>query len=178
MDAPSTRESLRISVVTETYAPEINGVAHTMRHVVEGLGRCGHRVELVHPRQPGGIPTPGVREGRETLVPGLPIPGYRGLRFGLPVFWRLRRWWREHRPDICYIATQGPLGRAALKAARSPEVPAITGFHTRFQQYSRHYGLGALGKQIVRSLRRFHNRSDATLVPTVTRVATCFSSRA
>ncbi len=102
----------------------------------------------------------------ETLVPGLPIPGYRGLRLGLPVFWRLRNLWRNAPPDVAYIETQGPLGRAALRAAESLSIPTVTGFHTQFDQYSRHYGLGFITRPIEASLRRFHNRSDTTLVPT------------
>ena len=157
---------LRVAVVTETYPPEINGVANTMRHLVCGLEQRGHRVHVVRPGQAGDAVAHGERPPDETLVPGLPIPGYRGLRFGLPVFWRLRRLWRTQRPDLVYIATQGPLGRAALRAARAAAIPAVTGFHTQFQQYSQHYGLGLLAEPIARSLRRFHNRSDATLVPT------------
>ena len=102
----------------------------------------------------------------QLLVPGLPLPGYRGLRFGLPVYWRLRRLWRRTTPDLLYIATQGPLGHAALAAARALNIPTVTGFHTQFHQYSRHYGLGLLTQPITRALRRFHNRSDLTLVPT------------
>ncbi|NKN33985.1 glycosyltransferase family 1 protein [Marichromatium bheemlicum] len=157
---------MHLAVVTETYPPEINGVAHTMRHLVEGLAARGHRVRLVRPRQRGE------RAARDqtapTLVPGLPIPGYHGLRFGLPVYWRLRRQWRHERPDLVYIATQGPLGHAALAAARDLGVAVVTGFHTQFHQYSRHYGLGLLTGPIVAALRRFHNRSQATLVPTAT----------
>jgi glycosyltransferase involved in cell wall biosynthesis len=161
-------ERLRIGVVTETYPPEINGVANTMRHLVEGLTDRGHAVQLVRPRQPGagmGRADPPSRV-EEVLVPGLPIPGYQGLRFGLPVFWRLRGLWRRCPPDVLYIATQGPLGHAALGAARLLGIPSVTGFHTQFHQYSRHYGLGLLTRPIARTLRQFHNRSDATLVPT------------
>jgi len=153
---------LSVAIVTETYPPEINGVAHTMRHLAEGLTARGHRVRVVRPRQrdeSGATPI-------EIVVPGLPIPGYRGLRFGLPVYWRLRRLWRRTRPDLVYIATQGPLGHAALAAARSLGVATVTGFHTQFHQYSQHYGLGMLTRPIVATLRRFHNRSQATLVPT------------
>lgn len=168
--AASAQQRLRIGVVTETYPPEINGVANTMRQLVEGLAERGHAIQLVRPRQPGeraalraaGEPSRVV----QILVPGLPIPGYRGLRFGLPVFWRLRGLWRQRHLDVVYIATQGPLGHAALAAARLRGIPTITGFHTQFHQYSRHYGLGLLTLPIVRTLRHFHNRSDATLVPT------------
>jgi glycosyltransferase involved in cell wall biosynthesis len=154
---------LRVAVVTETYPPEINGVANTLGYLVRGLVARGHQVDVVRPRQPGDRWESG---GPETLVPGVPIPGYRGLRIGLPVTRRLRRLWAATRPDICYIATQGPLGHSALNAAKGLGLPAITGFHTQFHQYSRHYGLGALGQPIMRMLRRFHNRSDRTLVPT------------
>jgi glycosyltransferase involved in cell wall biosynthesis len=163
----SKRKILQVSVVTETYPPEINGVANTMHHLVEGLECRGHRIQLIRPRQKGERSASPENGQIETLVPGLPIPGYRGLRFGLPVYWRLRRLWREAPPDVLYIATQGPLGHAALTAARNVGIPALTGFHTQFHQYSSHYGLGLLKNRIVGSLRRFHNRSDATLVPTV-----------
>ncbi len=158
--------ALHITVVTETYPPEINGVANTMRQLVAGLGRRGHRVHVVRPRQETDARSANEPHCDETLVPGLPIPGYRGLRFGLPVFSRLRRRWQVERPDLIYIATEGPLGHAALKAAEVLSIPTATGFHTLFQQYSRHYGLGLLAQPIARSLRTFHNRSDTTLVPT------------
>jgi glycosyltransferase involved in cell wall biosynthesis len=161
-----TIRPLRVAVITETYPPEINGVANTMRHLVTGLTERGHQVRLVRPHQ-AADPGPGTSDPTgETLVPGLPIPGYRGLRLGLPVFWRLRRLWRNEPPDVAYIATQGPLGRAALNAAEALGVPTVTGFHTQFHQYSHHYGLGFLTGPIESSLRRFHNRSDTTLVPT------------
>ncbi|MBK1645721.1 glycoside hydrolase [Thiocapsa imhoffii] len=160
--------AMSIAVVTETYPPEINGVANTMRHLVEGLIERGHRVQLVRPKQAGEHQsresTPrGMRLHR---VPGLPIPGYPGLRFGLPVFWRLRRLWHGDPVDLVYIATQGPLGHAALSAAQAHGIPTVTGFHTQFQQYSEHYGLGLFDQQIGKTLQHFHNRSDTTLVPT------------
>jgi glycosyltransferase involved in cell wall biosynthesis len=165
---PSNGDRLKIAIVTETYPPEINGVANTMRHLAEGMAARGHDVQLIRPRQPADPRHPDECDVLDLrLVPGLPIPGYRGLRFGLPVYWRLRRLWYRHRVDLVYIATQGPLGHAALSAAQALKISTITGFHTHFQHYSQHYGLGALTRQIAETLRHFHNRSDATLVPTV-----------
>lgn len=165
-DTQAEPRRLGIAIVTETYPPEINGVANTMVHLAEGLAERGHRVQLVRPRQHNDRQdrAPGSIDVR--LVPGLPIPGYRGLRFGLPVYWRLRRLWHRTAPDLVYIATQGPLGHAALSAARALRIPTVTGFHTQFHQYSQHYGLGILSHKIAETLRHFHNKSDATLVPT------------
>lgn len=164
--SPQRAGGLNLAIVTETYPPEINGVANTMRYLVEGLCRRGHRVQLIRPRQQTDRAPLDADPISVQLVPGLPIPGYKGLRFGLPVYWRLRHLWGRATPDLVYIATQGPLGHAALSAARARRIPTVTGFHTQFQQYSQHYGLGFFTRQIAETLRHFHNRSDMTLVPT------------
>lgn len=158
------KRTLKLTVVSETYPPEINGVANTLRHLVGELRRRGHRVQLVRPRQ--ATDAGDATRAGETLVPGLPLPGYAGLRCGLPVYWRLRRLWRQDSPELLYIATEGPLGHAALAAATALAIPALSGFHTRFDHYSRHYRLGWLQPAVANALRRFHNRSAATLVAT------------
>lgn len=158
--------SLTIAVVTETYPPEINGVALTIGRLVQGLLARGHQITLTRPRQgraDAGCPQPGLRE---TLVHGLPLPGYPGLQFGLPAKRRLLRQWRRQPPDVVQVVTEGPLGAAAIAAARQLGIPVISDFHTNFQQYSRHYGLGWLQGLVSRHLRRLHNRSALTLTPT------------
>lgn len=156
---------LHICVVTETYPPEINGVAMTLQRLVTGLTRAGHTVSLVRPRQ-AAHDRPGCsRSPQQLLVPGLPIPGYRGLHFGLPVGRRLQREWNNCRPDVIYIATEGPLGISAVRQANKMRIPVVSGFHTNFHSYTKHYHLGFLQKIILSHLRRFHNRTNATLVP-------------
>ena len=153
---------MRYTIVTETYPPEVNGVALTVQGLERGLRTRGHEVAVVRPRQPG---KPGRGDG-EVLAPGLPIPRYPGLRFGLPITGRLIRHWRMQRPDAIYVATEGPLGWSALRAARRLGIPAATGFHTRFDAYMRDYGVGFLEGTALGWMRRFHNTGLATLVPT------------
>ncbi len=160
------RPALRLSIVTETYPPEINGVANTLRQMVLGLSGRGHELLLIRPGQrlaAGEHPTPAARE---EITAGLPLPGYTGLQLGLPAGRRIRRLWQQFRPHAAYIATEGPLGRSALQAARAGGIPALTGMHTNFDQYSRHYGIGPLSPLIRHYLRRFHNSSAGTLTPT------------
>jgi glycosyltransferase involved in cell wall biosynthesis len=102
----------------------------------------------------------------ETFVPGAALPRYPGLRFGWPSGGRIRRAWRAFRPEVAYIATEGPLGWSALRTARALGVPAASGFHTRFDDFVAHYGLKLLTPLVFATLRRFHNAADATLVPT------------
>ena len=153
---------MRYAIVTETYPPEINGVALTVQAKEQGLRARGHEVELIRPRQARGL----AGESHELLVPGLPIPGYPAMRFGLPALHTLHRHWQANRPDAIYIATEGPLGWSALRVARKLGIAVATGFHTRFDQYTRDYGVGFLQPLALGWMRRFHNRSDATLVPT------------
>lgn len=164
--APRGARSLHLTLVTETYPPEINGVAMTVARLTEGLRRRGHRVQLIRPRQGAAKEARPACTPEEVLTRGLPIPGYDGLRMGLPAGGRLRRLWRTQRPDLVHIVTEGPLGWSALNAARALGLPVTSSFHTNFHAYSHHYGLGWLATPIAAYLRAFHNRADLTLVPT------------
>lgn len=159
------RGNLHLSLVTETWPPEINGVAMTLSRLAEGLSSRHWQVDIIRPRQRGEVTEPYGSNMKHYLVPGLPIPGYAGLRFGLPVTSLLERAWTERRPSIVHIATEGPLGWAALKVARRMLIPVTTTFHTNFHRYCRHYRLGWLRGVVTRHLRTLHNNSACTMVP-------------
>jgi glycosyltransferase involved in cell wall biosynthesis len=157
---------LKIALVTETFPPEINGVAMTLSHLVEGIAQRGHFVTVLRPRQ-GDLDHARIHSlYRETLFPSLPIPGYAFLRLGLPARGRLIRRWQTERPDLVHIATEGPLGYSALLAARKLDLPVTSSFHTNFHSYSRHYGFAFLTRPALAYLRHFHNRTRITLSPT------------
>ncbi len=158
---------LQIALVTETYLPEVNGVAITIGRMVHGLRQRGHRIHLIRPRQHRQDVATEEADYRETLVAGMPIPGYPELKSGLPAKGVLTRLWTHQRPDIVHIATEGPLGWSALSAARKLRIPVSTDFHTNFHNYTQHYGVGLLKKPIAAYLRHFHNKAACTLVPTV-----------
>ena len=157
--------SLRIAVVTETFPPEVNGVAMTLGRIVEGLILRGHAVQIVRPRQSREDFEP--RAGLDqVLSKGIPVPTYGELRFGLPSKGRLVKLWGEQRPDIVHVVTEGPLGWSAVAAARKLHLPITSSFHTNFHSYSQHYGMGLLKSPIESYLRKLHNRTQATMVPT------------
>jgi|SRR5579871_676973 len=164
-DAPGGAQPLRVMVVTETYPPEINGVAGAVKRLVEHLVRRGHAVSLVRPRQ-GRADHPSEGSVRERLVRGCPIPLYREMRFGLPSGQALQRVLESERPDIVHVTTEGPLGWSAVDAARRAGLPVSSDFRTNFHLYARHYGVGVLRTLTLRYLRSFHRRTDVTTVPT------------
>jgi glycosyltransferase involved in cell wall biosynthesis len=162
-----TRRPLRIALVTETYPPEVNGVALTVARMSEGLRRRGHDLQLVRPRQAADENSAQIGNRlREVLVAGAPIPCYPHLRLGMPAGRTLRALWRSRRPDLVHIATEGPLGWSALRVARELDLPATSDFRTNFQAYCGHYRLGWLRGTIAAYLRGFHNQTSYTMVPT------------
>lgn len=165
------KKSLRLAIVTETYPPEVNGVALSLSRFVEGLSKLNHEIQLVRPRQQADVPRQALSAGmpgeiEEVLTTGLPIPKYPNLKMGLPAKKRLVGHWTVRRPDLVHIVTEGPLGWSALEAARKLKIPVSSDFRTNFHSYSQHYGIGWLKRPIVSYLRKFHNKTALTTVPT------------
>ena len=165
-DYPASRPSLRIAVVTETWPPEVNGVAMTLAKLVQGLSHRNHDVQLIRPRQTKTESPLNDSSLEEVLMRGMPIPRYPELKLGLPSKKTLVKTWTLRRPDVVHIATEGPLGWSALQAAKVLKLPVTSDFRTNFQSYSKHYGGGWLRKPIVAYLRKFHNATACTMVPT------------
>ncbi len=164
-DAPMN-PAWRIAVVTETYPPDVNGVARTLSRVVQGLRERGHEVMVIRPRGPVDRQRMAISTDTDFLVRGIPIPMYPELRMGSPAGRLLRRLWIECRPDVVHVASEGPLGWSAVRTARRMKIPSTSDFRTNFHAYSRFYGVGWLQSAVLAYLRRFHNATARTMVPT------------
>jgi glycosyltransferase involved in cell wall biosynthesis len=158
--------SLRVALVTETYPPEVNGVAATVAKLVQGLRGRGHALQLVRPRQDKADTATEQDRFAEVLMRGLPIPRYPQLKMGLPSKRALLRLWTARQPDVVHIATEGPLGWSALQVALHLRLPVVSDFRTNFHAYTAHYGIAWLRSPIMAYLRKFHNRTHCTMVPT------------
>lgn len=158
----------RIAVVTETFPPEINGVAMSIGRICDGLRRRGVPLQIVRPRQPHDAPYAQADLDPDlVLMPGIQVPGYSVVRVGLPFFGRrLERAWRRQRPAVVHIVTEGPLGWTALNVARRMAIRVTSSFHTNFHGYAAHYGAAPLQGAVMAYLRHFHNRTRVTIVPT------------
>lgn len=150
---------MKITFVTDTYAPQLNGVANTLRRLVQELRNQGHEVDVIRP---------SVLASDEVgmQVPSVALPGYPEVRVGLPIGLILQARWYRNRPDVIYVATETPLGTSAINAARALDIPVASGFHTNFQQYVAHYQMPLLERATMSYLRHVHNRSDCTFAPT------------
>ncbi len=157
---------LRVAIVTETWPPEVNGVALTLSKLVHQLGQRNHTIQLIRPKQNKYDTVTEHNGNSELLLRGIPIPKYPQLRLGLPSKKALLKVWSARRPDVVHIATEGPLSWSALQAAQILRLPVTSDFRTNFHSYCQHYGVGWLTKPIIAYLRKFHNRTVFTMVPT------------
>lgn len=140
---------MKIAIVTDAWFPQVNGVVTTMSTVVDWLRGEGHLVELIEPGEFRTAPCPGYPEIRLALNTGA-------------VAARLERF----APDRVHVVTEGPLGRAAMAFLRRRGWNHTTSFHTRFPEYIQArlpFIPLSWGYEV---LRRFHESSQAVLVPT------------
>lgn len=158
---------MNICVVTETFSPDVNGVAMTLQRFTSGLSARGHQVGLISTRnrKRAAEDLRGLSYCQE--VAGFPLPGYAKVRVGLPALRAIRKRWCETRPDVVYVATEGPLGWSAVRVAVDLKIPVCSGFHTNFHRYSHYYGASFLEKFIAHHLVTLHNNTHCTIVPTV-----------
>lgn len=158
-----SRPRLKIAIVTETWPPEINGVALSLMQLCKGLQNQGHKILLIRPEQRAQccdfVPN------KECLVNGQSIPKYPDMKFGWPQFLKVSQAISAFTPDVVHIVTEGPLGFTALHAAKTRRIPVSSGFHSQFQEFSRFFDLAFLVKPIQSYLRWFHNATQLTCVP-------------
>lgn len=150
---------MRVAVVTESFLPQVNGVANTVRHVVEHLGRRGHEALVIAP-----APGTSAHAGAEVVrVRSIRLPGYRSFPVGLPDPTVLRALER-FAPDVVHLASPVALGATGLRAARRLDLPTVGVYQTDVSGFARQYGVHA-DAVIDRWVGRLHQRMDRTLVP-------------
>jgi glycosyltransferase involved in cell wall biosynthesis len=149
---------LRLALVTETFPPEVNGVARTLGRWVDEFRRRGHHVQVLRPRQAAEKP-------HADLAHGFPLPFYPRMRVGVASPRRIRSWLAQSAADLVHIATEGPLGWAALRAATSLPVTVASSYHTNYDHYLKHYNLAGIERLLFAYFRWFHNQTRVTLVP-------------
>lgn len=153
---------MRLLLITDTYPPDINGVARTLSTLAGGLAACGHVVEIVTTL---AAKTGETEALKRHVTMALPLIGYPGLRMGIATTWKMMAMFESFKPDVLYVATETPLGIASIRAAAKMGIPVVSGFHTNFQSYLENYSLPGLEFVAQNFLRHIHNQTARTLTP-------------
>ncbi|MET7397225.1 glycosyltransferase family 1 protein [Dactylosporangium sp. NPDC005572] len=157
---------MRIAIVTESFPPDVNGVAHSVVRVAEHLVARGHEPLVIAPQPSSGARSlTGVFPYQIIRVPSVATPGYGSFRLGLPSR-RLAAALRSHGTDLVHLASPFVLGARGMTVAASLGLPTVAVYQTDVPAYARLYYHSNLGEQAAwRWLRHIHNAADRTLAP-------------
>lgn len=147
---PSPRLDIkRVLIVTDAWQPQVNGVVRTLGNTKAQLESMGMEVQMLTP----------------LLFKTLPCPSYPEIRLSLVTTDRVRKIIEEINPDALHIATEGPLGWAARRAALRLGWAFTTAYHTRFPEYVK-ARVGVPLSWSYSLFRKFHQPAAAVLAPT------------
>jgi glycosyltransferase involved in cell wall biosynthesis len=142
---------MRIAIVTDAWAPQVNGVVRTLEAVIAELRAGGHEVLVVSP----------------SGAPSLPCPTYPEIRLALMTPATVGRRIAAFGAEAVHIATEGPLGLCARRWCRARRLPFTTAYHTQFPDYVA-ARTGADPEWVWRYVRWFHEPAAAVLASTAT----------
>ena len=140
---------MKLALVTDAWAPQVNGVVTTLVELVAALQRRGDEVEVIHPYR----------------FKTRPCPGYAGIDLAVRPGRALAAQLDSLQADAVHIATEGPLGWAARRHCLRRGWAFTTAFHTKFPEIlnaAAHVPLG-WGYAL---FRHFHAPSAGVMVPT------------
>src|SRR5580658_1299385 len=110
----------RILLVTDAWAPQVNGVVRTLERLVEELRAIGCVVEVISPA-----------DGYLTV----PLVTYSEIRLALGARDDIEARFMRFRPDAVHLATEGTLGWEARAVCLKHGFPFSTCYHTQWPEY-------------------------------------------
>ena len=167
---------VRIAVITESFPPDVNGVAHCVLRVAEHLVQRGHHPLVIAPRPADCMPRPdGVLPYPVARMPSLPMPGYPGFRIAAAGS-GLRAALTGHGTELVHLASPFMLGGGGAFVAGRLRLPMVAVYQTDMPSYARAYRFGPAGQSAAwRRVRRIHNAADRTLAPSTAAAASLYS---
>jgi len=167
---------VRIAVITESFPPDVNGVAHCVLRVAEHLVQRGHHPLVIAPRPADCMPRPdGVLPYPVVRMPSLPMPGYPGFRIAAAGS-GLRAALTGHGTELVHLASPFMLGGGGAFVAGRLRLPMVAVYQTDMPSYARAYRFGPAGQSAAwRRVRRIHNAADRTLAPSTAAAASLHS---
>ncbi|MFI5955146.1 glycosyltransferase family 4 protein [Cryptosporangium sp. NPDC051539] len=154
---------MRVAIITESYSPDVNGVAHSVLRTVEHLLARGHEPLVVAPESTA-VPRGVLPDIPVVRVPSVGLPGYASFRVGLPTR-RVAAALRRFRPDVVHLASPFALAAQGAFVAARLELPAVAIYQTDVPGFAGFYKLGAGRAAAWRWLKRVHGLTARTLAP-------------
>ncbi|WP_088066451.1 glycosyltransferase family 4 protein [Gottfriedia luciferensis] len=151
---------MRIAIFTDTYIPQVNGVAKTLNRFTNYLKDHGHSYHVFAPEDNGICSTKDV-----TRLKAVPFKIYPECKISFPNLSKMKKTLKEFNPDIIHIATPFTIGLSGLHIAKKMKIPLVASYHTNFDHYLEYYNLTFLENILWKYLDWFHKPTQKIFVP-------------
>ncbi|MDQ0113271.1 glycosyltransferase family 4 protein [Paenibacillus harenae] len=151
---------MRIAVFSDTFVPQVNGVALTLKRWTDYLSIHGVDCKLFVPTEPEPV-----YEDPVCRLTSIPFWAYPEHRFVIPNLLRIRKELSQFKPDIVHIATPFNVGLAGMYAAQKLHIPIVASYHTHFDQYLESYWFPFAHSWYWSYMKWFHRNCRAIFAP-------------
>lgn len=155
---------MRVAIVTESFLPQVNGVANSVLRVLEHLRRLGHEALVLAPATQGKAPREYAGFPVEPLT-CLPFPGYREVQVTTSTSFTVEAKLAAFKPDVVHLASPILIGYKGLIAAKRLNLPTVAVYQTDVPSYAGRYGMPLAEPLLWWRIRQMHRLATVTLAP-------------
>ncbi|KAB8131770.1 glycosyltransferase family 1 protein [Gracilibacillus oryzae] len=152
---------MKIAIFTDTFLPDVNGVAKTLGRLTTYLDSSNHHYIVISPKQTRN------ESATDQIYPqsSFPFPLYKECRISLPKKTEIKNLLLSFEPDIIHVATPFSIGLCGLQLAKKLNIPLVGSYHTDFDHYLHYYHLSLLSRPLWRYMEWFHQSMSRIFVP-------------
>lgn len=157
---------MKIAIFSDTYPPEINGVATSARNLFRTMNAHGEDCIVVttNPFDSEFSYHDGIMR-----VPGIVMKNLYGYIAPNPLNEKCLKLLKEFKPDVIHIQTDGVIGQMGFLMASKLDSAAVYTFHTMMEDYTYYANKGYFdraAKSVVRSYVRYKSKeADEFITP-------------
>ncbi|WP_428909605.1 glycosyltransferase family 4 protein [Niallia sp. Krafla_26] len=154
---------MKLAIFTDTYYPDINGVAKTLKRLTDYLDDQKIEYKIFAPKTTAGEYVSENIHRFESLSFFL----YPECRLALPNFIQIKKELQNFSPDLIHVATPFNIGLCGVYYAKKFNIPLVGSYHTNFDQYLQYYDLPFLSKLVWKYMSWFHQPFEKLFVPSM-----------
>jgi glycosyltransferase involved in cell wall biosynthesis len=152
---------MRIALFTDTFVPEVNGVARTLKRFTDFLEKKQIEYKVFAPE----IPDKDLFDAHIHRFTSFRFFLYPECRIALPNIIQIKAELQTFKPHLIHVATPFNIGLCGLHFAKKLQIPIVGSYHTDFDQYLRYYDLQFISKFLWRYMHWFHRPLQKIFVP-------------
>lgn len=154
---------MRIGIFTDTYFPQVSGVATSVRVLKEELEKQGHTVIIFTTTDPNAT----IPEWNIVRLGSIPLFSFKERRIAVQGLGKAYRAAAEYQLDIIHTQTEFSLGLAGKVLGAMLKIPTIHTYHTMYEKYLHYIANGKILRpsHVAYISKNFCNQTRGVIAP-------------